>query len=157
MEDPGFELGFELGEVGFVEVDVAGFGGFGFDRGDGVEGGAAEEGEFEVVGVAVEGEEPGGGGVGGGSGGRGGAVEGGVPFHGFADVRDGGGDEGVELSGDGLFPAGDGGDVGLDGGVAVGFGDLGIVAGEEAGGGGIGGGFPGHGDSFGRGIEGEIE
>lgn len=64
------------------------------------------------------------------------AVEGRVPFDGFAEGRgsgDGLGDEGVDALADLRLPAGHCRDVGLDGGIAVAEWDLGVAAGEKAG------------------------
>src|SRR5262245_14992913 len=88
--------------------------------------GAAEEGDLHVPCEAMEAEEPGsvlsward-------------AVEGRVPFDGLAHGGDGARDERVEAAADVAFPAWHGRDVGLDGGVAVTLGRLGIAAGEE--------------------------
>src|SRR5205085_8915647 len=99
----------------FADVDPARvFAFFGAAGGNGFEGGAGEEGDFHVMGEGVEGEEPtlwld--------------AVEGGVPFDGFADVGNGARDDRVDAFSDLALRGGHGGDVGLDGAVAFGFGD----------------------------------
>ena len=89
-----------------------------------MEGGSVEECDLDVAGENVEGEEPAL---------AFDAIERGVPFDGFADFGDFAGNEGVEFTAEGLFPAGHRLDVGLDGGVAVGLGDLRVSAGEEGG------------------------
>lgn len=122
--DPGGELGF-VERVVFVNIEPAGIAGaWGVAGRGGVQGSTIEERHFYVAGQDVEGEEPAL---------AFDAVEGRVPFDGFADVGEGFGDERIDAVAEFAFPAGHGGDVGLHGSVAVGFGDLGVTAGEEFG------------------------
>src|SRR5690606_26767774 len=89
------------------------------DRGDGS---AAEESDLHVPGEAVKAEEPDG---------ALDAIEGRVPFDGFAHSRTGPGDDRVETAADILFPAWHRCDVGLHRSVAVALRDLRIAAREE--------------------------
>src|SRR3954451_24458681 len=59
------------------------------------------------------------------------SVEGRVPFDRLAHAGDGAHDDRVEAAADVLLPARHSGDVGIDGGVALGFGDLRIAACEK--------------------------
>lgn len=120
--DPGCELWFVEWGVR-ADVQPAGFLAALSTAGrEWLEGGAFEEGDFDVAGEDVEGEEPA---I------AFDAVEGGVPFHGFVDRWDMPNNQCVQFDADCLFPAGQGGDVGLNGFVSVRFGDLRIAAGEE--------------------------
>ena len=83
---------------------------------------AAEERHLDVVGEAMEAEEPA---V------ALDAVEGRVPFHRLAHAGDGARDERVEAAPDVALPARHGGDVRLHRGVAIALGDLRVAAGEK--------------------------
>src|SRR5262249_13031580 len=83
---------------------------------------AAEERHFDVLGEAMEAEEP--------------AlaldaIEGGVPFDRLVHARDGTHDERVEVAPDVALPAGHGRDVGLHGSGAVALRDLRVAACEQ--------------------------
>ncbi len=118
---PGRELSFvEL--VVLVDVEVAHLLVLGRAGRERTQRGAAEEGHFDVLRETVKAEEPAL---------AQGAIEGRVSFDRLAHAGDGAHDERVEAAPHVAFPARHGRDVGLDGGVAVGLGDLRVAACEK--------------------------
>ena len=91
---------------------------------EGIERGATEEGDLDVPGEAVKAEEPAL---------TFDAIEGRVPFNGLAQIWNGGCDERVEAAADVAFPAGHGGDVGVDRCITIGLRNLRFAAGEKLG------------------------